>query len=331
MGAHVMSFKSGAKYRLGAISRGVTLRATLLSVAVLSAALLCTSCGGKTADSPEAGSLLSLLAGIPQDPISQADDFVYFTDYSAMESAYGATRPADAEEFAALPADAPHNVWWVLFRGSAWIFGGPYWQVMLEDGPDTVGFSPLQVDQAIQFGAPPGDGLMLAGSFDAGAISAAYQANVDLTPKDFDGATVLLWGEDPEDGFLVDTSSVMRENPFGGYLGRRQPMIVGDDLLMSSADLDLVLAHVDAMAGETPSLADAPGYQAAVNAVAEDADILQAAVSGPVMVQQIMATPLSGDLLPAETDGPTSVVSSGDSRELPAYELLILADVATGT
>lgn len=315
-----------------------------LGVAVLVVAFLCASCGTTAAESSTTNStaaptstvapasttapssttaptspstpLLSLLYGIPERPLSQSEDFVYFADYAAMESAYDAIRPADAEQVANIStADQAHQVWWTVFQNS-WSFS-QYWLASLESGPQEVGFSPLEVDQAIRFGVAPGDGLMLAGRFDADAIRTAYQANVGLSPKDFGGTTVWLRGEDPADGFQVDPSNVLRANPFGGGLGRRQPLIISDDLLMSSADLELVLAHPGAAAGTVPNLADAPGYRAAVNAVSEDADVLQAAIAGPIMAQTVAYAPIqpsSDELL---------------SPEMPVFQLLILADVMT--
>jgi len=318
-----------------------------LGIVVLLVGVLCVSCGGEPAktpgsglsssvssppvasSSPGVGPLLSLLAGIPEAPISQAEDFVYFVDYSAMESAYDAVRPADAEEFGDLSESGQgYKAWWVLFRGIAWSISD-FWLPWLEDGPGTVGFSPLEVDRAIHFGVPPGDGLMLEGSFDADAISAAYETNLGLVPKDFDGRTVWLWGEDPADGLMTNSSEVVPENPFGGYLGRRQPMIISGDLLMSSADLGLVLAHADAATGAVPNLADAPGYRAAVNAVSEDADLLQAAIAGPIMAAKIAHQPVGGDPQSSTMPGSTLEVPVEDQRELPAFQLLILGDVLT--
>jgi hypothetical protein len=300
-----------------------------LCLALLMAALLCTSCGSKAEETPGAGSLLSLLAGIPEDPIDRTDCFIYFVDYSAMESAYNAARPADAEEFADLEAsDEAHKVWSVLFRGTTWVYSR-YWQVGLGTGPETVGFSPLEVDQAVWFGVPPSDCLMLAGSFDADAIRTAYQTSIGLAPKDFDGTTVWCAAEDGADGFQMDLSKGVPENPFGGDLGRRQPMIISEDLLMSSADLGLVLAHLDAAGGTVPNLADALSYRAAVNAVGEDADILQATIACPIMAMQMASTLLGADRLLRELSGSTLEGLLEDYQELPAFELLILADSVT--
>jgi hypothetical protein len=62
-----------------------------LRVAVLLVVLLCTACGAKQVESTSNNPLLTLLAGIPQDPISHIESFIYFLDYSALESAYNAT------------------------------------------------------------------------------------------------------------------------------------------------------------------------------------------------------------------------------------------------
>jgi hypothetical protein len=273
---------------------------------------------------------LSLLAGVPQDPVEQSEDFIYFVDYRAMESAYGAVRPADAEEFADISAsDEAHRVWWALVKNIAWSYSAE-WLLSLESGPETVGFSPLQVDQALGFGHPPSDGLMLAGSFDADAVGGAYQAGLGLEPRDFDGMTVWCSGEDPAAGFQVDPANTVPENPFGGRLGRRQPMAISDQLLMSSADLEVVLAHLSSAAGTLAGLADVPGYRAAVDAVSVDAEVLQATIAGPAAALQMTRELLSAEQVLSAESGAALEALLADYQELPVFELLILADTVTG-
>jgi|GEM_PF-588610 len=300
-----------------------------LRIALLLVALLCSACGAGQADPTSARPLLGLLAQVPQDPISQADAFIYFVDYAAMESAHDATRPADATEFAnARQGDVSHQVWWVVWRGISGLLQEPWFA--LETMPQTVGFSALEVDQALQFGAQPGQGLILAGSFDAGAIGAAYQTNLGLASRDLDGKKLWCWAEDCADGARTDPQVRMRENPFGGNLGQRQPMIISDDLLMASADRELVLAHLDAAAGTRPNLADDPGYLAAVNAVTKDADVLQAMIANPAVAQRMAGKPPIDDRLSAEMRISAQETLLEDFQELPPFELLILADAVTG-
>jgi hypothetical protein len=88
-----------------------------LHVALLLVAVICSACGARQVEPTSTQPLLGLLAGIPQDPISRNDEFIYFMDYSAMESAYNATRPSDAAEFANVRAsDESYKVWWGVMR-----------------------------------------------------------------------------------------------------------------------------------------------------------------------------------------------------------------------
>jgi hypothetical protein len=251
----------------------------------------------KTSASP----LLTLLAGVPQDPINQTDDFIYFVDASAMEAAYNVARPPNAEIFMNLRDYDEYVAWWVVGKETLGLLGD--FLFMVETMPETVGFSALDIEQAIQFGSPPRQGLIFTGKFDAKAISAAYKNNLDFEPSDLDRTTVWCWTEGCENGMKIDPGNALRENPFGGSLGQRQPMIISDDLLMASPDLDLVMAHVSASKGKLPSLADNPTYRAAANAVSKDAHVLQVIIANQTLVQKMVNE--------------------------PPYDLLILADVVT--
>ena len=299
-----------------------------LSVALLLVALLCSACGARQAEPASSKPLLSLLAGIPQDPINQTDGFIYFVDYSAMDSAYNATRPTDAEVFRnARKSDLSYKVWWVVLQGLYDFIQGPW--LVLETMPQTVGFSALEVDQAVYFGKTPVQGLILVGNFDADEIRTAYQTNFGLEPKDLDGKTVWCWAENCSDGARSDPEYRMRENPFGGNLGQRQSMIINDDLLMASADQDLVLVHLEAAAGTVPNLADDSSYLAAVNAVIKDADVLQAMIANPTVAQRVANKPPIDDRLPAEIRMGVLETLLVNFEELPPFELLILADAVT--
>lgn len=273
-------------------------------------------------------SLTGLLEGIPQDPINQTDEFIYFVDYSAMVPAYDATRPLDAEAVAnTRTSDESNQVWRVVWRNLTGLIQDPW--LALETMPQTVGFSALEVDKVVQFGAPPGHGLILAGNFDADAIRNAYQTNFGLELKDLDGKTVWCSAEDCADGARSDPEYRMRENPFGGNLGQRQPMVISDDLLMASADPELVLAHLDAAAGTLPNLADDPNYLAAVNAVSKDADVLQATIANPTVAQRVANNPPIDARLRMDVRMATQQTMLENFQELPPFELLILADAVT--
>ncbi|MDP1624751.1 MAG: hypothetical protein Q8L64_03170 [bacterium] len=266
----------------------------LLFTAIILLACSLFSAPTKTSTSP----LVNLLAGVPQEPINQADDFIYFMDAAAMEAAYNVARPPNAEIFMNLRDHDEYVAWWVVGKETLGLLGD--FLLMAETMPETVGFSALDIDQAIQFGSPPGRGLIFMGKFDAGAIEDAYETNLDFEPNDFDGTAVWCWTEGCENGMQIDPGNALRENPFGGHLGQRQPMLISNDLLMASPDLDLVLAHVGAAKGTLSSLADDPTYRAAANAVSKDAYILQAIIANQTLIRQMTTAPLHELLILAD-------------------------------
>jgi len=289
----------------------------LLSLSLLVLLSLVSACGAIKPGSTGANPLLSLLAEIPADPVNQSDAYLYFTDLSALESAYNATRPANAEEFSKFEElGESYTVWYVGIRQIQNLLISQTFMTV-ESMPEKVGFSTLDVDQSLTFGTPPGNGLILAGTFDQEAVSNAYQDNLGMASTVIDKFTLWCAEADCSSGTKISLDSRMRENPFGGDLGQRQPMSISDELLMASPDLDLVLAHLAAAAGKQPSLADDAAYRSAVNAVARDADVIQATIANPVVVERIANQQPMDD-------------NSGEAfQELPPFELFILADVVT--
>jgi hypothetical protein len=291
------------------------------SVILLLIVLVCSACGARKADS-SFSPFLTLMAQIPQSPVNQSKDFVYFMDHLAMEFAYNVSRPPSYEAFGAEEFIA----WWVVGRETLGLISEPLLsqKAMMVD---MIGFDILEVDQAAMFNVP--SGLILTGSFDTKAVSAAYQTNLDFEANDFDGKRIWCWVKGCTHGGQQDLRNAMGVNPFGGSMGQRQPMIISDDILMASSDLELVLAHLDTAAGTLPSLADDPVYRAAVEAISQDAYLLQAIIINETLTRQV------AEKIPTEAWHRLNEQPSGletylkDFHELPPYELLILGDTVT--
>jgi hypothetical protein len=272
--------------------------------------------------------LFILLDRIPREPIHQAEDFIYFLDNLALEAAYAAARPPDAETLLnSRDSGDAYTVWWVVSRQTNWLLVDTL--AALETMPETVGFSILDVDQALRFGAPPERGLILTGSFDADAVREAYKTNLDYEQNDFDGVTIWCWQEGCEQGMQPNLGNIARENPFGGSLGQRQPMIIRDDMLMASPDLELVLAHHHASLGSWPSLALEPGYRALVNAAAHDAHVLQAILANQAITGRLASRPPIDERLAPEMSSVELDTFLDNYRELPPYRLLMISDAVT--
>ena len=132
--------------------------------------------------------------------------------------------------------------------------GGPAW-------PEVVGFDFTDIDRAITFGTPPSNGTVLVGSFDPSAIGAAYAARGYTSSAA--GEHALLCPEAGCDtGLALDLKSIDPRIPFGGRLGRSEPLAVAPSDLLSSADaatIDEMLAAAD---GSTASVADLDAFRA---------------------------------------------------------------------
>mgnify|MGYP001426985750 CR=1 FL=1 len=184
----------------------------LLLTAIILLACSLFSAPTKTSASP----LVNLLGGIPQNPVSQSKGEIYFMDASAMEAAYNIARPPNAEVF----MNEEYAAWRVVGRETLGLLGDSL--LMVETMPETVGFSALDIDQAIQFGAPPSQGLILKGKFSADAVEMAYKTNLGFEANTINGTKVWCWTEGCENGAQIDPGNALRGNPFGGRLGQRR-------------------------------------------------------------------------------------------------------------
>ncbi|WKZ38971.1 MAG: hypothetical protein QY328_11955 [Anaerolineales bacterium] len=68
---------------------------------------------------------------------------------AAMEAAYNVSRPPNTEVF----MNEEYAAWWVVGRETLGLIGETWLQK--ETMSEKTGFSPLDINQAIQFGSPP--------------------------------------------------------------------------------------------------------------------------------------------------------------------------------
>jgi hypothetical protein len=268
---------------------------------------------GEVSAAESSTGLLDALTRVPADG-SALSSLVSYVDYRAIEAAGGAVRPTSLEALlAALEDEDPAAEAWLdaiqgvssgpsdllaeLFRG------GPAW-------PTTAGFDFVEVDRAVHFGEPPSDGTVLVGVFRPDAVASAYEA------RGFMGSAAgerTLWCDTAgcDRGKEVDLTAIDPGMPFGGRLGRRQPLAAGAEDLLSSADEATVRAMLAAARGDATSLAEVPAYRALARSTAEDVTITQA-----------MLMPGIGALSPIDL-----VELSGSTPEVDAAVEAQLADL----
>lgn len=315
---------------------------TLRFISCLMVLLLMVSVAAVNAqDTFDQQPLMQMLARVPDTAVSRSD--IYFHDRRAIETAYPpAKMPANWAEFELITPDALENpltallvkplaVWWQVWQNNNSSLMGRYFNTF-GDMPAAVGFDFFTIDQELNYGAPPQQTLQVMGSFDLDAVRTAFSAQ-DFTQED--RTDVELWcGPDGcESGSQVDVRNRNPANPFGGDLGRKWPLLVEDGALTSSPDLTVIDDHIAVTGDNLPSLADAPEYRAAVEAVTADGPLLQAYVVGGEMLNTLagsLALLMNSDLTPEQLEELKDRLLE-DYEPLPAFELMLIADTVTDT
>jgi hypothetical protein len=260
-------------------------------------------------DNAAESSLLDMLALVPDNPQARGAILSY-VDYRAVESTRpGAAQPQTWAEWDALQNanDPSAGLWMAAFFG---VSSGPptfvQYLLQFETMPEVVGFDWFDIDRALTYGDPPSVGIVLAGDFDAESIIAAFESR-GFEERELNGLS-LLCGDEACDGFKVDFQSRDVANPFGGNLGRQEPLLIAPGYLINSADYAQVEAMADAYADDENSLADAPDFHAAA-AIASASGVL------------VQAQFVNSALLSAPGDPGELVEGRG---VLPLYELAAL-------
>lgn len=281
-----------------------TLKSTctrLILLTLIALLVMMPAAGQEDADDAADIPLLETLALVPADALAdERTPLISYADYAEMVIARGMTRPTtddflDRTETSAL---------WIGMTGG--LIAGmqlSYFFVQVEEMEPLTGFSWMQIDRSLTFGDPPAMGLILGGEFDTDAITAAYTAR-DYTPSSA-GDEVTVWcSAGGCDGSSMDIRNRNPADPFGGELGRSQPVAVMPDFVASSPEFALVRNIVDAYTGTEPSLADNAGVYAAAQAMASTGGIRQAML----FTQDALGVPATG------------------SGPLPPYSLIFFAD-----
>ena len=255
--------------------------------------------------------LEDMLRYVPAEAV-RSGGLISYVDLRAVETARpGASTPSSFEAWQDWREtdEGAFDQWVKAYRGV--IGGAP--QLMQafpatgDSWPSVVGFDYFDVDRLLSFGAPPTVGVIAAGRFDPAAISTAHEAR-GFSSTDQGNSMLICSEAGCEDGLTTDLAGREPADPFGGFLGRKQPLVVTSDLLLSSATFDVVSSMQEAGDGTTDSVAGMPEVGLALASLSGDALLRQASIVPPDAIQGSV-----------EAEAPA----------LPAYDLLFFADTAT--
>ncbi len=258
---------------------------------IMAVLLLVLIAGGASAQEP-VSPIIALLASVPDTPA--AGDMFGYADYQAL---------------AANETGTYEDRYTQALINSVTI--GPdrnYFVVQMDEQERLIGVSPFDVAQGARWGAPPGETILFQGAFDAAAIEAAFTAR-DYTVETQDGLTLFCGPAGCDEGTAINPGKLEPGDPFGGRLGRQQPVLLagqGDQMqLISSPPLDVLSEAAAAASGTAPSLAQNPAYLTALNAVMGENLLLQAYFLAPERIGNAPDT----------------------AERLPAYELVLLSQM----
>lgn len=263
---------------------------------------------------PTESPLLDMLALVPDSP-SARGSILSYVDYRAVESTRpGAAQPKTWAEWNALQEsdDPSARLWMAAFMGVA---SGPSnmlsYLKQFGSMPQIVGFDWFDIDRALFYGDPPSTGTIIAGDFDTNSIISAFEAR-DFKESKLHDLPVLCSEAGCEAGMQQNLTERDLGNPFGGELGRREPLLIAPGYLVDSPDYGQVKAMADAYTGDQDSLADAPDFRA-VAAIAS--------ANGTLVQIQFMNFALLS--APFFSDNATKIAD--EAGVLPLYQLAALA------
>lgn len=199
----------------------------------------------------------------------------------------------------------------------------PLWLAVLfgiTNGPDWVSYSPA-IESPFDFagfnlfnsylsaGYPPERTQLFTG-IDASAVVAAHVARA-YSEIERGKATLLCPPDGCDSGAQVAIADRNFDNVFGGHLGRLQPVIVWENLVISAMAEQTIIRVIATINGEMPSLADDPAYRfTAAILDADDSRLRQFTI-------------FSIDAITADLSLPEG------SEPLPPYQLFAFDDRAT--
>jgi hypothetical protein len=269
-----------------------------------------------------------MLAMVPDTNHARDNDVSYVDFRALVEARPGAANPKTAQEWAAIEAAGGKDG--ALYRAALLglrISSSELMTVFLrtEEMVKAVGIDPFTIERAVSVANPPRSALILNGKFDPAAIGAALKAH-GFVESTLDKLKLWCHPEGCESGLKIDVKARALGNPFGGQLGRKQPIVAQPDYVFSSADYSVVQWIAGAIQKKQPSLAEAKDYLAAAEVLTQSGTLIQSYFLNPKYTSQ-MAIPNLADLPGAEK---IATAVAKDFVPIPQYSLVALAHIVEG-
>jgi hypothetical protein len=230
----------------------------VIVIAVIVIALLIPSGQGESKSPPADSPLLRLLRFVPDTPDSR--QYLVYGDVAAWHASWGIPRIDNLEELNALER-VPRAYWMYIMPRQTAPDNVLGLDTILQGLQRTAyGFDLFNLDRFLTAGQPPNQITVLEYSFDDSQIAGAL-TQTGYTAEALDtGGTLYSFGADSETHMDADL-------PSAGKIGALNRIALLDGQALIARRTDLITAALETQQGQTPSLADDPGYAAAVKAL----------------------------------------------------------------
>lgn len=253
---------------------------------------------------------------------TDAPVFLSYADYHSGLAARGLEVPADwaaleasenpSHVLLALPAAGPNGILRNLVRG-----GGEYETIL--------GFDFFDIAQGVEVGNPPAFGQILIGEIDPAAVVAAYEAR-NYSAEALNTGILLCPEIGCDTNMATDLANLNPANPFGGNIGRSEPLFVTDGVLLNAPANAVLQAMMDALQQEATTFADLPQVQAVGTVLAEYPFVNAVTLVNPMTFA--LADPASLFGIGTDPEMIESLLNSMPNGILPPYSLVAVAGTA---
>lgn len=293
--------------------------------------MLFTSLIGTTAlaapSQAETSSLVRMLAFAPDTPDIRAGEVSYVDIQALISSRQGAAQPQNFKDWLAIQSQKTPEAGRLMaaLRGMSVGTGELANQFLSGDQMvKAIGIDPFTIQRVLSIGTPPSTALVLDGTFDPTAIGKALEAKLYQKQSDLGGYSLWCSADGCDSGMKVNPAGVEQGNPFGGNLGRKQPVAASTTQVFSSPSYALMQTVAKAAASQQPSLAAAPEYLSSVEAFQAAGTVLQVYFLNPKFTRYAFTMPVG-----AQAGTLKAIIEKAKAEfvPIPAYSLVTFAHV----
>jgi hypothetical protein len=290
-------------------------------------ALLCLSVSGSpVARAADYSALRHMLERVP-DTDAVHDDLLSYLDLAALiDSRKGAAHPHSIADWIALDQDTEAAG---LYRAVQLGIGAGVPEIIqnmrnADAARTATGIDIYAIDRMLTGIRPPATLNILEGSFSPALVEAAY-AQRDYQATTNGDFSVLCPPAGCDTGLKLDLKSRNPANPFGGRLGRLEPIAVSETVVLNSPAETTLNSALAVQGKPADSLAANADYLSVTNTAGTVGTVLQAYFIPAPLVSDFAAY-----MLPAMTEQEKQIQDRllKDVKPIPQYSLALIAHVA---